>query len=258
MKSSDNNREALETSSRLHSEATFHDEAFQTQGRARAAKFYSVTARSRASYRHRLLTDIGGKRVLEYGCGQGSWAFEIARLGGRVTGIDISPVGIEMATARAEAEHLSDRAVFLVADAEHLPFTDASFDVVAGSGILHHLDLPVAYAEVARVLTDNGRAVFIEPLGHNPLINWYRERTPELRTRDEHPLREEDLEVARRYFRSFDVEYFHLASLGVVPLRATPLFQPLYRAAEALDVVLMAAIPPLRKWAWTVVIELRK
>jgi hypothetical protein len=33
-----------------------------------------------------------------------------------------------------------------------------------------------------------GWALFSEPLGHNPLVNWYRNRTPEQRTEDEHPL----------------------------------------------------------------------
>lgn len=38
---------------------------------------------------------------------------------------------------------------------------------------------------------------FSEPLGHNPIINWYRNRTPEMRTEDEHPLLIKDIEFAK-------------------------------------------------------------
>jgi hypothetical protein len=48
-------------------------------------------------------------------------------------------------------------------------------------------DLSLACSEIARVLRPGGPAIFVEPLGHNPLINAYRKRTPALRTVDEHP-----------------------------------------------------------------------
>ena len=83
---------------------------------------------------------------------------------------------------------------------------DDSFDLVCGSGILHHLDLPAAMRELARVLRPSGRAVFMEPLGHNPAINAFRNRTPELRTPDEHPLLGKDLKLCRRYFGSVEVK----------------------------------------------------
>jgi ubiquinone/menaquinone biosynthesis C-methylase UbiE len=77
-------------------------------------------------------------------------------------------------------------AQFDVMNAEELEFEDAAFDVIFGSGIIHHLDVPRAYSELARVLAPGGSAVFVEPLGHNPLIRVFRNRTPELRTPDEH------------------------------------------------------------------------
>src|SRR3546814_15436315 len=79
-------------------------------------------------------------------------------------------------------------ATFSVDNAEQTSFPDASFDRIGGSGILHHLDLDSAYAEIARLLKPGGRAVFLEPLGHNPLYHAYRDRPPPMRTENENPL----------------------------------------------------------------------
>ena len=79
--------------------------------------------------------------------------------------------------ARKKAEHDTVTGVsFLVMDAESMKFEDKTFDVVYGSGILHHLNIDKAYRELARVLKPDGVAIFIEPLGHNPLINLYRKK----------------------------------------------------------------------------------
>lgn len=69
-----------------------------------------------------------GARLLDVGCGSGQLALMAARDGWDVTGVDIAENWIERARARANAEGL--RASFEQADAEALPFEDASFDVV--------------------------------------------------------------------------------------------------------------------------------
>jgi SAM-dependent methyltransferase len=69
-----------------------------------------------------------GSRLLDVACGSGQLALIAARNGVDVTGIDIAENLIARAKARAAAEHL--RACFQVADAEELPFLNASFDVV--------------------------------------------------------------------------------------------------------------------------------
>lgn len=70
-----------------------------------------------------------GSRLLDVGCGSGQLALMAAKDGLEVTGVDIAGNWVERARARAQAEGL--RARFEEADAEALPFEDASFDVVS-------------------------------------------------------------------------------------------------------------------------------
>ena len=69
-----------------------------------------------------------GSQLLDVGCGSGQLALMAAKDGLEVTGVDIAGNLVERARARAQAEGL--RARFEEADAEALPFEDASFDVV--------------------------------------------------------------------------------------------------------------------------------
>jgi len=245
-------------STRLERERDFHNATFADQSRSTASKFYEVERAPMDRYAE-LLTSAGGagKRVLEYGCGPGSQAFFLARQGADVTGIDISDVAIEQAAAQAEAEGVGERCHFEVANAEETPFADDRFDLVCGTAILHHLDLAAAYAEIARLIKPDGRAAFVEPLGHNPAINAYRDRTPELRTPDEHPLLVPDLELTHRYFGAVEVTYFNLLTLLAVPLRKTRAFDPAVAALRAVDRAIFR-LPAARKHAWMVLISLSR
>ncbi len=69
-----------------------------------------------------------GCKLLDIACGSGQLALMAARDGIEVAGVDIASNLVERAQGRAQAEGLSAR--FEEADAEALPFDDASFDVV--------------------------------------------------------------------------------------------------------------------------------
>jgi ubiquinone/menaquinone biosynthesis C-methylase UbiE len=57
------------------------------------------------------------------------------------------------------------------ADANHLPFADASFDVVTANMVVEHLEDPMAmFSEVARVLRPGGRFLFVTPNKQNPVV----------------------------------------------------------------------------------------
>ncbi len=96
-----------------------------------------------------------GCQLLDVGCGSGQLALIAARDGLQVTGVDIAANSIERARARARAEGLQAR--FEVADAEALPFDDASFDVVVSLiGAMFAPRPELVANEMLRVCTPGG------------------------------------------------------------------------------------------------------
>jgi hypothetical protein len=115
------------------------------------------------------------------------------------------------------------------------------------------LNLDKSFAELARTVKLDGSAIFIEPLGHNPIINFYRRLTPGMRTEDEHPLMAQDIQLARKYFCKVETKYFHLLALGAVPFRETKLFNSAMRSLSRLDSMMFGTMPWLGRYAWMVV-----
>ena len=240
--------------SRIEREREFHNQELAHGERARVSSVYEVTRRSSEAYKQFLQRQVCGKRVLEYGCGANSYAFWLAGLGAQVVGIDISDAAIRQSQRRAEQHPDSERVSFRQMNAEQLEFPADSFDVICGRAILHHLDLQKAFSELARTLKPGGQAIFVEPLGHNPIINAYRRRTPSLRTEDEHPLLMSDLKLAETYFGKVEARYFHLGGLAAAPLAGTAAFNPVLNFLDGLDSALFKLLPFLRKHAWSVVL----
>lgn len=96
-----------------------------------------------------------GAHLLDVACGSGQLALLAAREGVRVTGVDIAENLIERAQARSMAEDLPAR--FRIADAESLPFPDASFDVVVSLiGAMFAPRPHLVARELARVCVPGG------------------------------------------------------------------------------------------------------
>jgi SAM-dependent methyltransferase len=105
--------------------------------------------------------DRGYIRSLEIGAGTGYFSLNLLQAGvvADATCTDISPGMVTTLAANAERLGLSVKTAR--AEAESLPFGDASFDLVLGHAVLHHLpDLRRAFAEFHRVLRPGGRVVF--------------------------------------------------------------------------------------------------
>ena len=97
-----------------------------------------------------------GEQWLDLGCGTGDVAFHAARAGAIVTGSDLSPTLIE--TARRQAAELGLDLTLEVADAQALPYADASYDVVSSSvGVIFAPDHARIASELARVCKPGGR-----------------------------------------------------------------------------------------------------
>ncbi|MQA76005.1 MAG: methyltransferase domain-containing protein [Solirubrobacterales bacterium] len=110
--------------------------------------------------------------ALEIGAGTGYFTLNLLQLGliERATATDISS-GM-LTTLRATAEGLGLAVETARAEAERLPFADASFDLVFGHAVLHHIpDLPLALSELRRVLRPGGALAFCgEPSRHGDRI----------------------------------------------------------------------------------------
>ena len=100
-----------------------------------------------------------GRSVIEVGCGAGVDLARFARGGARVTGVDLAASAIDLAKANFEQQGL--QAEWFVADGEHLPFPDASFDLVYAHGVVQYTADPGQLVrECHRVLKPGGQAIF--------------------------------------------------------------------------------------------------
>ncbi|MFN0071414.1 MAG: class I SAM-dependent methyltransferase [Chloroflexota bacterium] len=124
----------------------------------------------RAAWRERLQAWAGADAidVLDVGCGTGFLALQLASLSHRASGADFSDAMLERARAKAEQQSLNVR--FDTADAENLPYADASFDLVIERHVVWTLPDPTgALLEWRRVLRPGGRIILIEGLWSSPL-----------------------------------------------------------------------------------------
>ena len=98
-----------------------------------------------------------GQRVLEIGVGMGADYEQWLRCGAIASGVDLSQSSLDQARRRCELAGL--RHDLRVADAENLPFPDATFDVVYSYGVMHHSpDTARCLREASRVLKPGGEA----------------------------------------------------------------------------------------------------
>ena len=130
------------------------------------------------------------KDVLDVGCGAGVEVVRFARAGARVTGVDIAASAVALARENLDQQGLSAR--LDVADGEHLPYADASFDLVFAHGVVQYTgDDGAMVKESHRVLRPGGLAVF---QGYNR-VSWLHALSKVMKT----PLEHEDAPVLKRY-----------------------------------------------------------
>jgi ubiquinone/menaquinone biosynthesis C-methylase UbiE len=131
-----------------------------------------------------------GKDVLDVGCGAGVEVVRFARAGARTTGVDIAASAIALARQNLAQQGLEAR--LEVADGEHLPFPDASFDLVFAHGVVQYTgDDRAMVREIHRVLRPGGLAVF-QAYNRN---SWLHVLSKVMKT----PLEHEDAPVLKRY-----------------------------------------------------------
>lgn len=129
-------------------------------------------------------------------------------------------------------------------------------DIIFDGGTFFSLDLNKAYPELARVLKTDGFLLGIETFGHNPFTNFKRKINKVTGKRTgwatEHILKQEDLKLAKRYFKKVEVNFFHLISWTIFPFLGVPGGKILLKILEFTDNILLKA-PFLRKYAFKTV-----
>lgn len=191
--------------------------------------------------------DLHGKHVLEYGCGVGEHAVLLAKSGAHVSAFDLSPVSIAVARRRAELNQMEANIDLTVAAGKSLPYADESFDIIFGLAILHHLDVTASWADLYRVLKAGGKAVFVEPMGMNPLLNFVRAWIPYPTKRPrgaDRPLNYEEIHAWGQPFNQF--HYQEILLLSMVE-RAFG-FKTRLPILRRLDNILLKHLPFLRRY----------
>lgn len=115
-------------------------------------------------------------RGLDLGCGQGWYLAEMQARGYPTDGTDYSTGQLERVRTNLDAP-ARDRTLLVKADAQALPFADASYDFVYGINAIHHILSPDAQEralrEIVRVLRPGGVFLLHEINTHNPVFRWY-------------------------------------------------------------------------------------
>lgn len=146
-----------------------------------------------AKYVSNYLSKINLKEnlILDLGCGDGKVSSIIFDGNFDIIGIDISKEEINKAKRRSNYREL------IIGDAQKLPFSDRSINIVFSNSVLEHIrDVDMVLKEVSSVLQKNGKLVFTVPddqfgkylflyvlaerLGLKGLASWYSKRRNQL------------------------------------------------------------------------------
>lgn len=143
-------------------EQHFHDDLSES------ASIGGVKGRNSSFHRHfeKPMLDLPAEAaVLEVACGTRVDGIEIALSGKEVTSFDLSPEAVHHASQLAQRAGVAGKIRFIAADAEHLPFSDRSFDAAFVAASFHHFpDQIRALREMKRVTKPGGYVIWgVEP-----------------------------------------------------------------------------------------------
>jgi ubiquinone/menaquinone biosynthesis C-methylase UbiE len=256
-------------------EASFHDKWAASMNPDELDIYAAFTAETTPEFHYALkaLGNLEGKHLLDLGCGPGESSLFFTQSGARVTAIDISSGMIKVANELATRFSIDkDRLSFSVMSAEKLEFEDASFDLVFGSNVAHHCNVELFSREASRVLKRGGRAVFIDPLGYNPIINVYRRMAHGVRTTTEHPLVYKDIETIASHFSTITYKEFQLLTQAIFLwfyfgehihpnaerywrkfVLESQRYAKAFRKLSAIDNLLLNKLPWIRRLCWVIV-----
>jgi ubiquinone/menaquinone biosynthesis C-methylase UbiE len=162
-----------------------HEALVGQQFGSRAAAYLTSAVHAQGTDLDALVALADGRadaRLLDLGCGAGHVSFRVAPKVREVIAYDLSSDMLGV-VARAAADRGFANITTRQGMAEHLPFQDASFDIVLSRYSAHHWqDFEAGLREVARVLRPGGTAGFVDAITPGtPLLDTYLQATELLR-----------------------------------------------------------------------------
>jgi len=237
-------------------EKEFHDELHILNKRRFQNKFYKAVYNLNEDFFDILKTKVQSKDVLDYGCGIGNVAEKVINFKPKkLVAIDISGEAIKKAKSETKSEE--SKIDYRVENCENSNLTSDAFDIIYGSGILHHLNLNKSLKELSRILKKGGIILFAEPMATNPIINIYRKFTPKARSVDEHPLVFQDIRLIESMFKNVEIKYYGFLTLIFFPFYKSPENSKLFHFISGIDRTILKT-KYLRFLAWSVLIKAEK
>jgi SAM-dependent methyltransferase len=239
-------------------EKDFHNKLHLSEELERKSqgRFYKALYGLNSDFLNILKNETKIKDVLDFGCGIGNFTKKVINFNPKkIVAVDIS----EEAIKKAKNNHNLNRKniEFRVENCENLNLNSDSFDVVYGSGILHHLNLNKSLSELKRILRKDGKIIFIEPMATNPIINLYRKFTPNARTSDEHPFKLSDIEFIKSLFANVEVKYYGFLTLVCFLFYKEPEKSNLFQILKKMDEKILNS-RYFKFLAWSVLIKAKK
>ena len=109
-----------------------------------------------------VLSRIRGHDVLELGCGLGDLLADMSEAGYLCHAVEQSPQMVKATRETLQRRKLDKKVTVIQGSAQHLPFSNASFDTVVSTFPSEYIYDPDTIAEVERVLRPGGRLIVIE------------------------------------------------------------------------------------------------
>jgi SAM-dependent methyltransferase len=157
------------------------------------------------------LASLKGKRVIDVGCGDGTYTLVLADAeSARVLGVDAADSAIESAARRAGGRNNVSFKALSIYDLYALQET---FDVAVVRGVLHHLDRPDAAIQSIAKIAEH--VVIVEPNGFNPVVKIIEKCS---RYHREHGEKSYSPSLLNKWFRQAGADLELFSYIGFVPM----------------------------------------